>query len=210
MERFDIILVSWNRLDYLKRTVASLWESGAINACERFIIVDNASTENGVAAFLDDMKKQWRAFIVQLPENKGWAAAVNSAIGLSRAPFVFMTNNDVIYQPDFYHTLFNVYHSQSGIGILGVWRHTAHGFVASGVQTATFKEMDNVPAVGWLVPKEAMEIVGMLPEHGPCDTKGGNGEDTEYVGMMKNKGFLVGIPAIVATEDKLATHPDGY
>jgi hypothetical protein len=56
-----------------------------------------------------------------------------------------------------------------------------------------------------MMPKKAMEKVGMLPEHGVCLTKGGNGEDTSYVNRMKEAGFLVGVP----TKD-LAFHIDGY
>ena len=218
MERFDILLTNWNRLDYLKRTIASLITSGVIHKCERFIIVDNASTEAGVKDFLEDMKRNYRAYIVSLPENKGWGSAVNSGLGLSRAPYLFLTNNDVEYKEGFMEQMFDVFnHSMSipsgrevpkGIGILGVWRHTAHGF--SEIQTPYFREMDNVPAVGWLIPKIAMEEIGMLPEHGPCDTKGGNGEDTAYVMRMKEKGFLVGIPTVAVEEDKLANHIEGY
>ena len=50
----------------------------------------------------------------------------------------------------------------------------------------------------------------MLSEHGPCDTKGGNGEDTEYVMRMKDKGYLVGVPKIALNEETLAHHIDGF
>ena len=53
--------------------------------------------------------------------------------------------------------------------------------------------------------KPVMEVVGMLPEHGPCATKGGNGEDTGYVIRMKNAGYLTG-----AMPKDVATHIDGY
>lgn len=210
MDRFDILLVSWNRLDYLKRTIASLIQADAIQRCERFIIVDNASTEEGVKEFLDDLKRTWKAIIVSLPENKGWASAVNSGLGLSRAPYLFMTNNDVEYKVGFLEKMFDTFRAQPNIGILGAWRHISHGFVNDGIQSPSFREMDNIPAVGWLIPKVAMERIGMLPENGPCETRGGNGEDTAYVNRMKEAGFLVGVPACAAAEDCLATHIDGY
>lgn len=209
-EKFDIILTSWNRLDYLKRTVASLISSSAIFACDRFIIVDNGSTESGVMEFLKDLQKNYRAFLVLLPENRGWGTAVNNALGLSRAPYLFVCNNDVEFSFEFYKKMLDIFEpnkwfTNQSLGILGVWRHTAHGLVPNGVHNEIFDEMDNVPAVGWMMPKSAMEKVGMLPEHGPCLTKGGNGEDTEYVNRMKEAGFLVGVP-----KQDIANHIDGY
>jgi len=211
--KFDIILTSWNRLEYLKRTIASLISSGAFEAADRFIIVDNGSTEEGVHAFLEDLRRERGAFLVLLPHNRGWGTAVNEALGLSRAPYLFVSNNDVDYNtPDFHKKMLEIFEankiqsqSPKEIGILGVWRHTSHGFVRGGVQTASFREMDNVPAVGWMMPKSAMEKVGMLPEHGPCLTKGGNGEDTSYVNRMKEAGYLVGVP-----NEDIAIHVDGY
>ena len=82
--KFDIILVSWNRLDYLKRTVASLVMSGAVEACQRFIIVDNGSIEEGVKEFLIDLKDLYGAFVILLPHNRGWGTAVNEE-SLSRS-----------------------------------------------------------------------------------------------------------------------------
>ena len=204
--KFDIILTSWNRLEYLKRTVASLISSGAFEAAERVIIVDNGSTEEGVHAFLEDLRRERGAFLVLLPHNRGWGTAVNDALGLSRAPYLFVSNNDVDYSTvGFHETMLKIFENQPNIGILGVWRHTGHGLVRNGVQTELFNEMDNVPAVGWMMPKVAMEKVGMLPEHGPCFTKGGNGEDTSYVNRMKEAGFLVGVP-----KQDIAIHIDGY
>lgn len=210
MPSFDIIISIWNRLAYTKRTIGGLIASGAINDCERFIVVDNRSTEEGMDEFLDTLWKNTpgvsgKTWLLRRARNDGWGMAVNDAIGISRAPFLFLTNNDVDYPLDFHKRMFETFEKQPNIGILGVWRHTAHGLVRGGVKNEHFVEMDNVPAVGWMMPKAAMMEVGLLPEHGPCLTKGGNGEDTTYVNRMKEKGFLVG----VLPED-IATHIDGY
>ena len=213
--KFDIIVTVWNRLDYTKRTFASLISSGAVDACERLIIVDNRSTEEGTDAFLNDMYNNMpnvshKVFLVKRNQNDGWGMAVNDALGLSRAPYLLLCNNDVEFDHDFVPKAFDVYNQQNiargkEIGILALWRHIAHGEQVGGVKNEWFVELDNVPAVAWLMPKTAMMQVGMLPEHGPCFTKGGNGEDTKYVMMMKEKGFLIGTP----TTD-LAHHIDGY
>jgi GT2 family glycosyltransferase len=206
MKTFDIILVNWNRLEYLKRTIASLIATGAVRDCERFIIVDNHSLEEGVAEFLEEMSKYKNTFIIRRPTNDGWGAAVNDALGLSRAEYVYISNNDVDYtNPGFHHSMLNILQENEQIGLLGVWRHTSHGFTRGADLTGAFRDMDNVPAVGWMLPKRAMEKVGMMIENGPCLTKGGNGEDTNYVMRMKEAGFLTGVP-----QTDLAIHIDGY
>ena len=210
MPKFDIILAVWNRIGHTKRTLASLIDSGAVADCERLIIVDNFSTEEGMKELLDDMHLNMpgvsgKVWLIRRGRNDGWGAAVNDALGCSRAPYVLISNNDVDYTNEFHKKLFTVLENQPNIGILGVWRHTSHGFVKDGVMNESFREMDNIPAVGWMMPKEAMMKVGLLPEHGPCLTKGGNGEDTGYVMKMKEAGYLTGVP-----KEDVATHIDGY
>lgn len=206
MSSFDIILTSFNRLDYLKRTVSSLLQSGAIQDCNQFIIVDNHSIEPGVREFLEESLTQLKkTFIILRPQNDGWARANNDALGISRGEYVFLTNNDVEYTLNFHKKMFEIFEAQPNIGILGVWRHMNHGFIPGGVSTPHFREMDNVPAVGWMLKKSTIEKVGMLWENGPCETKGGNGEDTAYVGRVREAGFLVGVPG-----EDIATHLDGY
>lgn len=205
-KRFDIIIVSWNRLEYLKRTVASLIVSGAFAVAERVIIVDNGSVEEGVHAFVEDLRlSNQNVFLVLLPNNRGWGHGVNNALGLSRAPYLLLLNNDVEFNVGFHERMITSFENQNNIGILGAWRHTSHGFTKNGVSNEFFREMDDVPAVAWMMHKNAMEKVGMLPEKGTCFTKGGNGEDTEYVQRMKQEGFLVGV-----TSEDIAYHIDGY
>lgn len=203
MPTFDIIMTTWNRKDYTKRTVASLLQSGAYDKCERFIVVDNGSVENGMQDFLNVLSGYHKTWVLRRPKNDGWATSVNDALGCSRSEYILLINNDVEFDEGFVDKMFESFTHQVDIGILGAWHHTSHSFV--GISTPWFKEMDNVPAVCWLMSKWAMEKVGMLHEKGVCLTKGGNGEDTEYVNMMKAQGLLVGV-----TASDVVHHIDGY
>lgn len=224
MPRFDIILTVWNRKGYTARTLASLINSGAIDQCERFIIVDNCSTEEGMYEAMDSIYKDTpgvsgKVFLLRRAKNDGWATAVNDAVNLSRAEYVLLLNNDVEFTVDFMPKAFEViaevnktpipaleeYGSTRTVGLLGLWRHTSHGDQAGGIKTATFVETDDSPAVAWLMWKPAMEKVGMLKENGPCFERGGNGEDSDYTRRMKDAGFVVGSPI-----PDLAQHIDGY
>lgn len=200
---FDIIMTTFNRAEYTKKTFASLISSGAFDACQRFIVVDNHSTDDTMIEFLSTLRGFQKVSVITRPKNDGWGTAVNDALGLSRAEFVFLTNNDVEYYFDFFRVIFEAFAHEPTLGICGVWAHTSHSFI--GIQDGFLRQMDNVPAVGWMIPKEVMEKVGMLPEKGPCLTKGGNSEDTDYVEMMKAKGYIVGVPA-----RDVAVHLDGY
>ena len=204
----------WNRLGYSKRTIASLIDSGAALGCERFIIVDNCSTEEGITEFLNDMYTNiigisGKVFILRRAKNDGWAAAVNDAINLSRSEYVLLCNNDAEFKPDFMEKAFDVIAKTEAatarIGILGLWRHTSHGDAKGGIKTSIFVETDDSPGVAWLLWKPAMIEIGMLTEKGPAMKKGGNGEDTDYVLKMKAAGYLVGSPV-----PDLAVHIDGY
>lgn len=206
MTRFDIILTVWNRLSYTKRTVASLIDSGAVQDCERFIIVDNRSTEEGMEAFLHDLYAEipsisGKVWLLRRGKNDGWATAVNDALGLSRAPLLFLVNNDVEFDLDFHKKMIEVRMNAEGIGLLAGWRHSGHRIT---VEHSLFDEMTDLPAVCWLLSKSAMEKAGMLKENGACLTKGGNGEDSEYVQRMRTHA-LVG-----AMKQDVAHHIDGY
>lgn len=205
MTDFDVIMVTRNRLEYTKRTIASLLESDAAKRWRRFIIVDNGSTEDGMIKFLLNLKEQYGVFLLLRPRNEGWATAVNDSLNLSFASHVLLTNNDVIYDKDFAAQATQTFMRHNDIGILGVWRHTSHGQVREGIVTDHFIEMDDVPAVGWFLSKLAMQDVGLLTVKGPSDTKGGNGEDTTYVQRMKEKGYKTGV-----RPKDIAVHIDGY
>ncbi len=198
-------MTTWNRLDYTKRTVASLISSGAFDKCVRFIVVDSGSTEEGMSEFLNDLSKYQKTSVLKKSDNRGWANAVNDGLALSRAEFVLAINNDIEFEPNFIEKMFDIEAHQFNIGILGVWRHTSHNVVMNGIQNQWFVEMDNVPAVGWLISKSVLQTVGLLNEKGICLTRGGNGEDTDYVGRVKAHNYLVGVPV-----KDLAKHIDGY
>lgn len=198
----------WNRKGHTARTLASLIDSGAMNDCERLIIVDNCSTEEGMHDALDAVYKDTigisgKIWLLRRAKNDGWGMAVNDAVGISRSPYLLLINNDVEFTPNFHHRMINTMLNEPSIGLMGAWHHTSHSY--TGVEREGFKEMTDVPAVAWMLSKRAMIQVGMLPEHGPCMTKGGNGEDSAYVQRMKAAGFLAGV-----TAEDVATHIDGY
>jgi glycosyltransferase involved in cell wall biosynthesis len=200
----SIIITVHNRLEYTKRTLESLFASVP---WARFFIIDNDSTEAGMYEYLKSVAGK-NVKVIMNGNNEGWGASVNEAIRLMdiefpiKTEFLLISNNDVVYQKDWFQKLFALYEKYPKVGIMGVWKHTAHG---TREDFGDMVSKDNMPAVGWLLKRSVMSRLGFLPEHGPCETKGGNGEDTGYAMRALEQGYLVAAP-----KEDVAVHIDGY
>ncbi len=218
-EGLSVIIICYNRLEYTKRTLESLI---ATVPKAKFIIFDNGSLEPGMQDWLE-LLTFTRAgqvadlCVVQSTENMGWGKAVNNCLkdieddfaicscGNKhdfKTPFLLLSNNDVEYSEGWYDKCLQAYEKYPQIGILGVWQHTAHG-IKERKEDLLIK--DDMPAVGWLVKPEILKMVGPFAEKGPCLTKGGNGEDSNYAHRVQERGFWTACFA-----EDVATHFDGY
>ncbi len=199
MPPLTVLLTTHNRLEYTKRTMKSLLFT--IPADTEYVLVDNCSTENGFEEYLNGME-ELGIKIIRMEENKGWGAAVNEGLRYCNTEYILVTNNDVEYKQGWFEQSIGLYGKYPQIGILGVWKHTAHG-VREDLGDIQIK--DDMPAVGWLVKRSVLDQVGDFPEHGPCSTKGGNGEDSAYVNRVHKEGLWV-----VGPKEDIAVHIDGY
>lgn len=202
MKPLTIVLITHNRLDYTKRTIESLARTVPFAS---LIVYDNASDEPGMKEYLRE--GEWRSkFLTNLvslmPDNIGWAAAVNKVIHLANDEMVLISNNDCEYKDGWYETCLALFKKYPKLGICGVWKHINHGV---DVDHGDMEERGDMPAVGWLIPRTVLEDVGDLEERGPCATKGGNGEDSDYVRRVREKGYLVGAP-----KEDVGEHITGY
>lgn len=197
-------MVTHNRLDYTRRTIESL---KATVPEARVYIWDNASTEMGMKEYFDTLAKDNSYFIVSSEENLGMGEAVNKLIELvhktvPKHEWVLIANNDAGYHPGWYEKLLAIYEKYPKVGIMAVWKHTAHG-VLQDLGDLIVK--DQMPAVGFLMKLSVIDDIGPWVVHGPCSTKGGNGEDVNYCIRAEQKGYWVAAPA-----EDVADHFDGY
>ena len=200
MKPLTILIVTHNRLEYTKRTVESLKRTVPY---ARMFIYDNNSTEEGMSAYL--ISEECPADVFLNHQNEGWGYAVNyltKFVPNSGNEIVLISNNDVEYHDGWYERCLALYEKYPNIGILGVWKHIAHG-VKEDLGDLIIK--DQMPAVGWLFKKQILEDIGPIVEHGPCATKGGNGEDVDYCIRAEQKGYWVCGP-----KEDVATHLDGF
>ncbi len=170
----------------------------------RILIWDNKSDQDMVD-FLKSLKTPFVSGIEFSKSNIGWGTAVNRMIGWLKywpADYVLISNNDVEYKDGWFEKLVDLYEKYPNIGIMGVWKHTSHGV---RIDHGDLVEKDDMPAVGWLMKRSVLDDIGVFPEKGPCSTKGGNGEDSHYVNLAREKGYWVAAP-----KEDVATHIDGY
>lgn len=193
----SVLMVTFNRREYTRRTLKSLQENG-VNPSRDGVIVDNSSTEIGMKKMLET----WVHKVIHNPTNVGWGAAVNIGLPWCDGEYILFSNNDVEYQPHWYIRSMELFAKYPKIGILGLWKHTAHSVVQD---LGDFLIKDDMPAVAWLMPRHVVEEIGAFPEKGPCLTKGGNGEDSHYVHRVQAAGYWVGGP-----KEDFAIHIDGY
>jgi GT2 family glycosyltransferase len=91
------VIPSWNSLGYLPRCIESLRGQGV--ALE-LLVVDNGSTDGSVE-YLEREKVPH----VSLPQNVGFAAAVNLGVARTSAPEILVLNADTVLEPGCVATL---------------------------------------------------------------------------------------------------------
>jgi len=91
-----IIIPNYNGIEYLENCLHSLQK------CEpadfHIIVVDNGSTDGCVELLKEKFPAVEKVF---LPENIGFAPAVNRGLELVKTPYALLLNNDVMVEPDF-------------------------------------------------------------------------------------------------------------
>jgi GT2 family glycosyltransferase len=86
------VLVTWNSAATLSRCLAAL---RAQTVPLELIHVDNASEDDSVALVRNADRQ------IVNDSNRGFAAAVNQAVAVARAPFVLLLNPDAFLEPDY-------------------------------------------------------------------------------------------------------------
>ncbi len=202
-ENLKIIVVTFNRMHYTMRTMASLMKTVPK---AKIIIYDNASTDPMLLTYFKELSSTHDNIkTIFSSTNEGWGTAINKAmeeISCYADDFILLSNDDVEYENDWYDKAIQLYNKYPQIGILGLWKHTSHG-IRNDYGDLLVK--DEMPAVAWLIKPDIMMQVGAVIEKGPCLTKGGNGEDTNYSQRVQEKGYWV-----AGSKEDLAIHLTGY
>ncbi|HEY4364309.1 MAG TPA: glycosyltransferase family 2 protein [Bryobacteraceae bacterium] len=91
--RIAAVIPSWNRRDLLRTLLENL--KAQTKTFDEVIVVDNGSTDGSA-----EVAESMGARVVRLPENLGFAAAVNRGIAPATSEWVAILNNDVTLEPE--------------------------------------------------------------------------------------------------------------
>jgi len=103
-----VVIPSWNSLELLPRCLGSLRDQGAEL---EVLVVDNGSGD-GTVAYLEREEVPHLA----LPENRGFAAAVNLGAARTTAPAVLVLNADTVLEPGAVGTLLDALEADERLG----------------------------------------------------------------------------------------------
>lgn len=140
MPRVSVIIPTWNGAELLRVALRSL-------DAQRFrdfevIVVDNASADDTLAMMTREFPD---ARQVSLPENRGFAAAVNAGIEAARGEIIVLLNNDTEADPDWLAAL-----------VAGLDRHPEAGSCAS--KMLDFTDRTRIDAAGDQMALQATSI----------------------------------------------------
>jgi GT2 family glycosyltransferase len=105
-----VVIPNWNSLQHLGRCLGSLEEAGSGPEIE-LLVVDNGSVDGSV----EHLERQGVPHIA-LPENTGFAAAVNLGASRTAADSILVLNADTVVEPDGVARLLDALEADSGLG----------------------------------------------------------------------------------------------
>lgn len=178
------------------------------------IMVDNGSTDDSVKA----VKKRFpETKIISLAQNLGFARAVNKGIKKAKGDYIFIINNDIIFDKKFLTVLVDFMEKNPEVGITGgkiYYQKPKNKILFSGIKFNPWtgsisklphpnrtKESEWIQACAMLVKRQVIDKIGLLDE-GFFYTF----EDLDFCQRAKRAGFkIMYFPRAVAWHKEGAT-----
>jgi GT2 family glycosyltransferase len=105
-----VVIPNWNSLQHLARCLGSLENAGSSPEIE-LLVVDNGSADGS----LEYLEREDVPHVA-LPENTGFAAAVNLGASRTRADSILVLNADTVVEPDGVAKLLDALEADPGLG----------------------------------------------------------------------------------------------
>lgn len=171
----DLVLLSWNHLEETKPCLESLFRTTDIPS--RLIIVDNGS-EAPVRQFLTGVRPSGaiqEVVLLQNEANLGFPGGMNRGMRESRAPYVCLLNNDLVFTPGWLGRMIAVVQAHPEVGIVNPASSTFGQFPPAGMPMDEYAgslaaNHDRYVEVGMcigfcmLITREVVERLGVLTE----------------------------------------------
>jgi GT2 family glycosyltransferase len=183
MTQLDIVLLQCGLSDLTVRCLRSIPRDF------RVILVDNGSPNEDIDKARAELLEQ--DTMILLPENYGFAKAMNIGIQSSTAPFVCILNNDTVIADDAFDKMLFYFGIDKSLGIVGPRTNRCESEQrADGPGHQTLFYTNGLLAFFCaIIRREALEEVGLLSEEYGL----GYGEDDDYCIRMRQAGWKLGI-----------------
>ena len=115
----SIIIPVFNKVDYTKKCIGSIYLNtpGSLNF--EVLVVDNASTD-GTKEYLEEQNVlHENLFVISNEKNEGFAKANNQAVQRAKGSYLMFLNNDTEVQKGWLESLLNTIESDDSIGAVG-------------------------------------------------------------------------------------------
>ena len=118
LPQISIIIVNWNRGELLVSCLQSLAAQRNAPSFE-VLVIDNGSTD-GSRSMLAEFKESapFPLQVVKNDANRGFCAANNQGIQMSRGEWIALLNNDAEAQPDWLRTMYDAVSDRSEYGMV--------------------------------------------------------------------------------------------
>ncbi|HSB13722.1 MAG TPA: glycosyltransferase [Bryobacteraceae bacterium] len=212
--RVSILIVTYNSQDYIQPCLESVIRNTSYPSYE-ILIVDNGSSDGTVQLLKDYAEAERRIRVIALPDNKGFAAANNTASRLAHGEYLIFLNIDTIVTPGWVGRLVRHHQNDPSVGVVVPVTNWAGNEARINTDYANYAEMeefaielaqknmgmsnelDVAPFFCALIPREVWTQAGELDERFEI----GMFEDDDYSIRVRQLGRR-----IITAEDCFIHH----
>lgn len=193
--RCDIIVATWNKLDYIKECVESILRHTDVKS--RLIVVDNAS-EEGTKDYLRTLKGTGTVDIKLIfnSTNLGPGKARNKALEIIDADYVCFADSDIVVTPGWLSAMIAVAEANPDIGMVNPSSNNFNQVPPGDVSLEDYSRMlspfrDSFIEVGhcisfcMLIKAQVIEKIGLIDEEYILALY----EDTDYSMKATSEGY---------------------
>jgi len=189
MAQVDLILITWNRLEYTKRCLESL---SKVKGDFNLLIIDNNSKPE-TKVFLKSLSYNFISDIVYCRKNHGIGDPVRFLWKRSKAPYVGKIDNDTLVPPDWITRFVKIHEKLSGVAVLGGWHFLDSDFDYEKMKhrILTFEDEEilistHVGGCAYIMKRYLIDRFGLVSrEHGGW---------TRYQSTLYKEGYIIGYP----------------
>lgn len=200
--RISFLVPVFNRLDLTRSFVSALRSTVSGTDWEAILIDDGSS--DGTQAFLQELKPPFRS--LGLPDNQGFAHAVNQGANEARADILGLLNNDLILTPNWLEPMLHLIEREPRVSVVGnvqtnpatrLVDHAGIFFDPEGMPTHAHKNRKRPPGGRWrernactaacmLIRRSAFQEAG-----GFCEEYRNGMEDVDLCVRLRSLGHRI-------------------